>query len=190
MIRKTCLAQAGFADMAIRKFRFRISTNHKSFLFFICTFAYLPICLLLSSCDKNRIMEENIQIEGHKWDYAAAKTFTADIKDTVQHYNIYVNLRHGFNFEWRNVWVKIETTFPDGKQFERRVNLILSEPDGHWNGDCLGDNCDIQIPIQDNAFFPKIGKYTFKISQDMRINPLAYVKSVGMRVERTIPGGK
>ena len=153
--------------------------------FFIYSFTHLLICSLLVSCDKNVVLEKNEVFKSDQWDYADAKTFVAEIKDTTINYNILLSVRHSFNFEWRNMWVKIETTFPDGKQFEKRVNLVLSEPDGHWNGDCLGDNCDIQIPIQQNAFFPEIGRYSFKISQDMRVNPLGYIKSFGMRVEKS-----
>lgn len=132
-------------------------------------------------------MENREVIKNEKWDYADTKTFTAEITDTAINYSIYVSIRHGFNFEWRNAWVKIETTFPNGKQFEKRVNLVLSQANGEWYGDCLGDNCDIVIPIQENAFFPETGKYTFKITQDMRVNPLAFVKSVGMRIEKYTP---
>ena len=140
--------------------------------------------VFLVSCDSNVVMEKQASMVGNQWNYADAKTFTAEIKDTTQHYNIYVSMRHGFNFEWRNVWVNIETTFPNGKQYERRVNLLLFDADGVWHGDILGDNCDILIPIQDNAFFPQVGTYSFKITQDMRVNPLGYVKSVGMRIEK------
>jgi len=142
------------------------------------------LAMLLSSCDKTRVFEQNQQIKDYKWQYDDAKTFTAEITDTNQHYNLYVNLRHSFQFDWRNTWVKITTTFPDGKSVERRVNLVLSEPDGHWLGDCLGDNCDMQLSIQQNAIFPRPGKYTFKIAQDMRVNPLTAIKSVGLRIEK------
>lgn len=141
--------------------------------------------LILTSCDKARVFEQNQQIKDYKWDYNDPHTFVVEIKDTNQHYNLYVNVRHSFQFDWRNAWVKITTTFPDGKSFDKRVNLVLSEPDGRWLGDCLGDNCDMQVLIQQNAIFPKPGKYTFKIAQDMRVNPLTLVKSVGMRIEKT-----
>jgi gliding motility-associated lipoprotein GldH len=144
----------------------------------------LLAALTFTSCDKARVFEENQQITDYKWKYEDAKTFVAEIKDTTQHYNLYINVRHSFQFDWRNAWVKITTTFPDGKSFDKRVNLVLSEPDGRWLGDCLGDNCDMQVQIQQNAIFPKPGKYTFKIAQDMRVNPLVAVKSVGMRIER------
>lgn len=153
--------------------------------FFISSFTHLLIFILfLSSCDKSAVMEKNEIIKNDSWNYADSKTFVTEIADTAINYNLYINLRHSFNFEWRNLWVKIETTFPDGRQFEKRVNLVLSEPDGQWHGDCLGDNCDIQTAIQQNAFFPVAGKYTFKISQDMRVSPLGFVKSIGMRVEK------
>ncbi len=154
-----------------------INTTHAFLL------ALITVCLL-SACSSNAVMEEQQQIKENNWDYADSKTFTAQITDTVQHYNIYVSVRHGFNFEWRNMWVKIETTFPDGKTYERRVNLLLSDADGVWHGDCLGDNCDMLISIQDNAFFPQTGKYTFKVSQDMRVNPLPHIKTIGMRLEK------
>ena len=145
----------------------------------------LLVGFTLTSCDRARIFEQNQPIKDYKWDYADAKTFVVEIKDTTQHYNLSVNVRHSFQFDWRNAWVKITTTFPDGQSFDKRVNLVLSEPDGHWIGDCLGDNCDMQVSIQQNAIFPKVGKYTFKIAQDMRVNPLTAVKSVGLRVEKS-----
>ncbi len=150
-------------------------------------FFLLLAALSFTSCDKARVFEENQQVTGYKWKYEDAKTFVAEIKDTNQHYNLYINVRHSFQFDWRNAWVKITTTFPDGKSFDKRVNLVLSEPDGRWLGDCLGDNCDMQVQIQQNAIFPQPGKYTFKIAQDMRVNPLVAVKSVGMRIEKAAP---
>lgn len=142
------------------------------------------VTLLLSGCDKTLVMEKNAEIKNYRWDYADVKTFEAEIADTSLTYNLYVNMRHAFSFEWRNAWVDIETVFPDGTTFHKRVNLPLSQPDGQWFGDCLGDNCDIQVPIQSNAYFPQPGRYIFKLKQDMRVNPLGKVKSIGMRIEK------
>lgn len=163
----------------------RKTNSYIAILLLVCT-----ITLGLSSCDKARLFEENQQINNNSWDYKDAKTFVTEINDTSQNYNLYVNVRHSFQFEWRNAWVNIKTIFPDGKTFDKRVNLVLSEPDGHWYGDCLGDNCDLQLSIQNNAFFPQKGKYTFIITQDMRVNPLPFVKSIGMRIEKAGAEGK
>jgi gliding motility-associated lipoprotein GldH len=141
-------------------------------------------CISLASCNESLVYEVNNSLKGEVWSYADAQTFETEIKDTTINYDVFVNLRHSFHFDWRNVWINIETTFPDGKKASKRVNLLLSEADGKWFGECTGDNCDIQIPIQENAFFPQIGKYKFSITQDMRVNPLINIRSIGMKIER------
>jgi len=139
---------------------------------------------LFSACDPNRVFETNEQIKDYNWEYKDVKTFKVEIQDTAARYNLIVNMRHSFQFEWRNVYVQIATQSPDSSLQEKRVNLILAEPDGKWFGNCMGDNCDMHFYIQSNAIFPKKGIYTFKIRQDMRVNPLPLLKSIGLRVEK------
>ena len=145
----------------------------------------IVVGLCFAGCNKHRLLDEVRPIENHQWNYADVKSFDVEISDTAQTYSIYINLRHSFQFEWRNLWVNITTTFPNGKEYTKRVNLLLSEPDGHWYGDCLGDNCDMRLAIQQKAIFPLPGTYNFKIAQDMRQNPIGYVKSVGVCIEKS-----
>lgn len=142
--------------------------------------------MLLSSCDSNRFFEDNQAVKEESWEYSDTKKFTIDVSDTTTHYNILINLRHSFAFDWRNVYVKVGTEFPDGHKTESRVNLLLSEPDGRWYARCIGDNCFIGIPIKEDIMFPQKGKYTFTIQQDMRQNPLPKIRYVGLRIERVI----
>lgn len=152
--------------------------------------SFFQVCIVLmllfatTGCKQGVILDKNNTIPGEAWDYSNKQTFEAAIEDTAVRYDLYVNIRHSFHFEWRNLWVNIETVFPDGKKIDRRVNLLLSEADGQWFGDCTNDQCFIEIPIQENAIFPQTGNYKFAITQDMRVNPLKYINSVGMRVEK------
>jgi len=145
----------------------------------------IVVLLCVTACDPNRLYETNTPVAGEKWAYADVKSFTVDVTDTTTRYNIYINVRHSFQFEWRNMYVQVGTQLPDGKKMEKRVNLPLCENDGKWFGSCLGDNCDLPVMIQENAKFPQKGKYTFTIRQDMRVNPLEKIKSIGLRVEKT-----
>ena len=147
----------------------------------------LAALLCLTACDPNSLFETNMPISGEKWAYDDVKSFSVDISDTTTRYNIYINVRHSFQFEWRNIYVQVGTQLPDGKKMEKRVNLPLCESDGKWFGSSLGDNCDVPILIQENAKFPEKGKYTFTIRQDMRVNPLEKIKSIGLRVEKEAP---
>ncbi len=157
-------------------------TTFRMFFFYMIV---LLVGTLNTGCDPNRVFDENKDINPDGWNYTDAKVFEVEITDTSQHYNVAVNVRHSFQFEWRNIYVTVGTLFPDSQKVEKRVNLQLSEPDGEWFGRCMGDNCFISIPIQQNAIFPKKGKYTFTIKQDMRANPLLNIKFVGLRVEKT-----
>ncbi|MFN8309520.1 MAG: gliding motility lipoprotein GldH [Chitinophagales bacterium] len=142
--------------------------------------------MLFTSCDRHRLYETNIPVKGEQWDYSDVKSFSFEVKDTSKAYNLFINVRHSFEFEWRNMYVQIATQFPDGKKMQKRVNLPLSEADGKWFGDCFGDNCDVPVMIQHDAHFPAVGTYTFSIAQDMRVNPLNRIKAVGLRVEESI----
>lgn len=152
---------------------------------------YIPVWLLflavsfcLNSCNNSALLEEIQPIEKYQWEYNHKKTFKVNVTDTTQRYNLHILLRHSFNYEWRNLWIKIETKFPDGRTLSKRMNLQLCEADGEWFGKCLGDNCDMEFLIQRNAVFPQAGEYTFSFTQDMRVNPINYIKGIGMRIEK------
>ena len=157
----------------------------------IIVFSLLVVLVsLLASCDNDTVYDEYKKVKSNEWDYNDSIKFEVDIVDTSTHYNLYVNLRHNFYFDWRNVWVKVITEYPNKKTEISNVNLRLSEADGKWYGKCSGDICDLRVGIQQNAIFPQAGKYKFTIIQDMRQNPLPKVMDVGFRVEKYKEGKK
>ena len=145
----------------------------------------LALCILfLTSCDTKRIYEENIDIPKYIWNLDFKPEFRVNITDTTLLYNVYVNVRHTKFYPNSNMWVLISTKFPDGKQMDKRVELTLADKQGKWYGDCLGDICDIRIPIQINAYFQRVGEYTFRYEQIMRTDNLPFVMSMGLRMEK------
>lgn len=138
----------------------------------------------LSGCDSRRVYEKNIDIPQYIWNLDYKPVFDVTIEDTTQRYNIYVNVRHTTYYSNSNIWILITTQFPDGSKLEKRVNLELADKEGKWHGDCLGDICDAQVPIQQNAFFNQPGNYSFQFAQIMRTDNLPLVMSVGLRVEK------
>lgn len=158
----------------------------------ISLFLILPVLILfcLASCQDKAVYDTYRTVKGNSWEYTDTMTFDVHIEDTSQHYNLYVNLRHNFYFDWRNVWVKVITIYPNQKAEISSVNLPLSEADGAWYGKCSGDICDIRVGIQENATFPQPGNYRFMILQDMRQNPLPKVMNVGFRIEKYIANKK
>ncbi|HXH17770.1 MAG TPA: gliding motility lipoprotein GldH, partial [Chitinophagales bacterium] len=137
-----------------------------------------------SGCDTKRVYDKNTDIPKYIWNLHFKPEFNVTITDTSLLYNICVNVRHTKFYPNSNLWILITTQFPDGKKLEKRVELTLADKNGRWYGDCLGDICDIRIPIQRNAFFDQPGNYTFQYEQIMRTDNLPFVMSMGLRVEK------
>lgn len=144
---------------------------------------FFLILLILGGCSQNKIFEDNYDIPQQKWEYNQKANFEVAIADTAQRYDVYLNLRHTEAYPYKNLWIIIHTTFPDGKTQDRRVEVPLADSKGKWFG--KGRSViNQQIQIQSNAIFPQIGKYQFAIEQNMRTNPLDHVLSVGIAIEK------
>lgn len=141
---------------------------------------FLAFTSFFISCDDGRVFEENTDIKGFDWFYENEISFNVDIADLTKK-NILINFRHTPFFESRNVLLKVKVKNPKGEETVVNVNIPLSEPNGVWYGECTGNICDIQHPLDYNI--TEIGKYTFTLIQDMRTDPLYNTMSVGLRIE-------
>lgn len=149
----------------------------------------LTVCaLLLYACNSsNLVFEKNTEIPERSWAYEFKPAFEAPVTDTVSRYNLYVNLRHTNNYAYSNMWVMIYTTLPSGKKMERRTELPLADKEGKWYGKDSGSIVNQQILIQPNAIMPEAGTYRFEFEQNMRVNPLPDVLSIGLSIEKAAP---
>ena len=98
--------------------------------------------------------------------------------------NFYVNVRNADGFPYRDIFLFIKTTSPDGKIYNDTLDCILADEQGKWLGDGMGDIYDNQIPFKRNAHFPIKGKYVFEIQQGMRTDNLPLIMDVGIRIEK------
>lgn len=153
-------------------------------------------CALLSmlavACKPPRMetFEKNRDIPRQEWLTAYQPSFEVELapEDTAFYYNIYVNVRHTDAYPYNNLWLLIRTLTPgDSTAAVRRVELPLADTYGKWLGNGLDDIFEHRIPIQQNALLSKPGLYRFSFEQNMRQDPLPYVMSVGLRVEKAAP---
>jgi gliding motility-associated lipoprotein GldH len=153
----------------------------------LCSFLML-LCAIYS-CNPNRIYEKNIDIPGYVWNTAYKPSFEVEITDTHLIYRISVNIRHTNFYQYSNLWVMAYTSFPDGKTISQRVELPLADKEGKWYGSCLGDICDLNITIQERAYFNQTGKHSFTFEQimrdkDLNIESLPAIMAIGLRIDK------
>ena len=142
------------------------------------------LSLSLSSCDRSVLFEENVRIPDNRWDAANVIKLEADIPDTAQLYNLYVNVRNAGGYPYSNIVLFLNTTLPDGKRSRDTLEVTLADDKGQWLGDGMGDIWDNRALFRERMRFPQSGRYTFEIEQAMRQNPLPQIMDVGLRIER------
>lgn len=147
---------------------------------------FFASCLLMffASCDSKRIFEKNIEITGNKWDVAQKIKFEVNITDTVSGNNVLINIRHVGFYPYSNLFIFINTTFPNGKTTRDTVECLLADERGKWFGSGLGDLWDARILFKRNVRFSQSGNYTFEFEQAMRVEQLPGVMDVGLRIEK------
>jgi gliding motility-associated lipoprotein GldH len=147
-------------------------------------FVIAATILLLSSCDSNRVFEENKTIRDYNWDYNLPVTFTVDIVDTLSGHNMYLNVRNAGYYRFSNLFLFVNTILPQGQTLRDTVEITLSAPDGKWLGNGLGDIYDNRYLFRENFKFPQAGSYRFELIQAMRVNPLQGIMDAGIRIEK------
>lgn len=150
----------------------------------------VPFCFLLLgsfflfSCDSNRIFEKNHEIPGNNWAADQKIKFEVDITDTVSGNHVFINLRHAGNYSYSNLFLFINTTFPDGKTTKDTAECILADDKGKWFGKGIGDMWEARILFKRNVRFSQSGTYVFEYEQAMRIDKLPGIMDVGLRIEK------
>jgi len=142
---------------------------------------------LISGCDPDRIFEENVQITDNSWSSGNVIVLRPDIPDTVSGYDVYINLRNASHYPFSNIFLFLNTVFPDGKIDRDTLEIMLAGPDGKWLGSGLGDIWDNRILFKKNVSFPQKGEYRFELVHAMRLDPLPGIMDAGMRIEKATP---
>ncbi len=155
--------------------------NSSKFFFY----GLFTVSLFWIACtDNSTLFEENKTIQDANWDAEKVFKFETEIPDTSNGYNVYLNLRNAGNYPYSNVFLFVNTYFPNGTIDKDTVEIMLASPEGKWMGRGLGDIWDNRILFKRNVTFPGKGKYRFEISQAMRLNPLPGITDAGMRIEK------
>lgn len=145
----------------------------------------LFLVFIWGGCDRNMVFEENTDLPNFVWEADNVVSYEVEIEDTVQLYNLLLNVRHSsLLYANSNVWLRVGMKNPSLEEvFNERFEIILAENTGKWLGDCMGDICDKQTLFKGQYKFKNKGKYRIQLAQIMRQENLTAVMSVGLRVE-------
>ncbi len=138
------------------------------------------ICFL--ACAEKPFFYQEEKINETSWKYEDKAVFEFEIQDTVGSYNLELELNHSSEFSFQNIYVAIETHFPDGKKTDDNISLQLMNKMGSWIGDCSSKTCTINFVLQQNTYFKQAGIYKLSLAQDGRNPVLDGIQSLGFRI--------
>jgi gliding motility-associated lipoprotein GldH len=121
---------------------------------------------------------------GKTWKLADISTFKVPITDTINSNNVIFTIRSGSSFPFRNIYLFVTTTSPDGRNVNDTLQYNLADEKGNWYGKGFGDIHELNLPYKSNVYFPLKGIYEFKIQHGMRIEYLKGVYDFGLRIEK------
>lgn len=146
----------------------------------------LAFGLTMSGCDENVVYKAHEDIDDGLWYIKNKPTFKVEITDTLATYNMYYLLRNTLQYPYYNLYLTRNFKGPDQKVISNTLEEVYlsDETTGKPYGHGLGDLFDHKIPFLKNYRFKRSGVYSFTLSQSMRQNPLPFVMSVGISVEK------
>lgn len=143
----------------------------------------LSSILLFASCTQKHFYSEYKSVNTKKWKSTDTVQFVVDIDDTNALYYMNVSVRHQKDYEFSNVWLNIFTEYHSAKK-TFRLEVPLFKKDGKPYGESSGSLCTQTIPFQEQIRFPQAGKYTIRIVQLMRKDPLDGISDVGVVIDK------
>ncbi|MGD0712211.1 MAG: gliding motility lipoprotein GldH [Bacteroidales bacterium] len=144
----------------------------------------LVTCIAFYSCDPKRIYDKFKDIKNGTWDRTETIKFEVTIDDTLSYNNIFINIRNSGSYKFSNLYLFLNTVYPNRKISLDTVDCLLADNKGKWLGKGLGDLKDCKYLLKKGVRFHKKGIYTFEFEQAMRVEKLEGIKSIGIRIEK------
>ena len=120
-----------------------------------------------------------------KWHKDNIIEYNVPVNDTLNGFDIQIHLRNDYKYQYRNIWMFIETSAPNGNVLRDTVEFFLADQSGKWLGKGLGNINELVLDYKKNIRFPVGGIYHFKIEQAMRTDDLESIMDVGLRIKKT-----
>jgi gliding motility-associated lipoprotein GldH len=140
------------------------------------------IALMLGGCmtDSNTVFDEFHEVNIKKWSWHEPQTFVFDVKEEGYVYDMVCGLRISGSYAYSNIWLLYTVEGPDTK-IKQQFQITLSDKTGKWLGKGMSNLLSYEQLILGNIKLKK-GKYTVKISQNMREEELAAVSDLGLKI--------
>ncbi len=130
----------------------------------------LVITATLVSCNSGLVKSEYRATDNGFWNKDDVLEFSFSEMDSIQKYDMFINVRNDATFPYNNLFLIAELNFPDGNIVTDTLEYEMALPDGTWLGKGYGSLKENKLWYKENIVFPTSGVYTLRVSHAMRKN--------------------
>ena len=152
---------------------------------FFKSISIISLIMILSCNNQQIVINEFKNLNNSDWSYLDTLNFDVSIGDTLNNFDIFLQLRTSTDYKWSNMYVYSEIDFPNGKSRVDTFQLFITDKKGHWNGEKSGLLVNFQYSLYKKIKFPMKGKYLFKFNQAMRDTILENINSLGLKITKS-----
>ncbi|MGJ8683168.1 MAG: gliding motility lipoprotein GldH [Nonlabens sp.] len=160
------------------------------------TLLLLLSCLTLVSCDQNLVDSQSVAFNDAQWDLLEAPVFEIQPVDTINSYDMFLNLRNNHDYAYRNLFLIAEMKFPHGKIVTDTLEYEMATPQGAFLGTGYSDVYENKLWYKEGVRFRESGTYQLTLRHAMRKNgsvdgiaQLEGILDIGYSIEKQVQHG-
>src|SRR5690606_18708147 len=128
---------------------------------------------------------------GKSWHKDSIVSFDFEVQDTLQPYNLFLNLRANNDYPFSNIFIIASIESPSQQTKVDTLEYIMAAPGGKMLGNGFSDIKESKLWFKENYRFSENGKHIIRIGQALRkrsevegLEKLEGVSDVGLSIEK------
>jgi gliding motility-associated lipoprotein GldH len=154
-----------------------------SFRFKILLPSLFAAMFFMVGCNRTTVFTQAVNFHD-SWPKEKAARFMVPVKDTLSPVDFYINIRHTGKYRYSNLYLFMQTRFPNGTYTKDTLEIMVADVQGKWLGKGWGEIKEDHVLLKRKLRFPMRGDYEFLIWQAMRVDTLKAIRSVGIDIEK------
>lgn len=150
------------------------------------------MCLIITACDSKAVFDSYKSFP-NKWHKDSVAQFEFKAPDTVNNYNLFINIRNNNDYKYNNLFLIAELNYPNGKTVIDTLEYKMAKPSGELLGAGFTDVKENKLWFKGYSTpfrFEEGGDYGVILQHAMRqngringITDLEGITEVGFRLE-------
>lgn len=146
---------------------------------------------ILVACDSKQVLDEYQTVPG-AWAKENSISFSFNSPDTINKYNLFINLRNNNEYPFSNLYLITELEDPKKNKITDTLEYEMANADGSWMGTGFSAIKENKLWYKEKVRFKEEGNYLLTVKHAMRKNgnvlgleSLNGITELGFRIEKT-----